>query len=203
MKLKARLKKLKMIKKIVNKLIDELLQNKIIKPEEKPLYEYGLELTIVSLLNSIWIIGVGMILDCLILSVVYILILGSVRTQIGGYHAKSYVSCFLCYNIFFAISYLFCKVLIVFNLSKKTIIMVGCIYILIIYLFAPVTRRRILNKSKKRQARNKAIYLTIFWIFTSVTMRYSFEYYSYSIVIILGISIILMLMEKIFRGKRM
>lgn len=97
-----------MIKKIVNRLIDELLQNKIIRPEEKKLYEYGVELLVASIFNSMWIIGIGVIFGSLILSFIYILILGSVRTQIGGYHAKTYFSCFICYNVFFGISLLFC-----------------------------------------------------------------------------------------------
>ena len=98
-----------MIEKIVNNLVKNLLKIEIIKSEEKVLYEYGIRLLLTSIFKSIWIIGVAAFLGYPILGVIYILILGNVRTQLGGYHAKSYGGCFVCYNIFFAFSILIFK----------------------------------------------------------------------------------------------
>lgn len=185
-----------MIKNIVNELIIELLEDKIIRPEERGLYEYGLELAIVSLLNAVWIIGVSLVFRCPALGIIYVLILGSVRTKLGGYHAKSYGACFFCYNIFFVVSYLLCKALDVCNFSRGMIIVAGCFYAVIIYLFAPVTRGNILDRGERRQARNKAVFLTAVWIAISVVIRYRSEYSSYSIVVVLGLSVLLMMTEK-------
>ena len=61
----------KMIEKIVNNLVKNLLKIEIIKSEEKVLYEYGIRLLLTSIFNSIWIIGVAAFLGYPILGVIY------------------------------------------------------------------------------------------------------------------------------------
>ena len=106
-----------MIKLIINNIIKYLVQMDIIQIEETAVYEYGIELLLVSIFNAIWILVLGIVLKCPVLSVIYIYILASVRTQIGGYHAQTYIGCFVCYNLFFLVSLLFCKALNLMNID--------------------------------------------------------------------------------------
>ena len=71
----------------------------IIQDFEIPLYHYGFELLLSSVFNAVWILMWGFITERKMLAIVYIVILATVRTQIGGYHANSYRKCFLCYSL--------------------------------------------------------------------------------------------------------
>lgn len=184
-----------MIEKIVNNLVKNLLKIEIIKSEEKVLYEYGIRLLLTSIFNSIWIIGVAAFLGYPILGVIYILILGNVRTQLGGYHAKSYGGCFVCYNIFFAFSILICKFLSFIRCNRLEMAFIGGVYLLIIYKFAPVPFAKKLDSSEKNIAKKNALGRTALWICIAILLRNCEEYWAFEILAVLGISIVLMLTE--------
>lgn len=184
-----------MIKKIVRKIIKEFLQSGLIEPEEESLYTYGVELTVVSFFNSLWMIGLGIVLEYPLFGIIYVLILGSVRTQIGGYHSKSYLGCFICYNIFFGVSLLICSLLCRIHFDLFFISMIGITYLMIIYMFAPVSSLKKLNIQEKAAAKWKAIRRSVFWMAAALIFFNIDKYISYEIISVLGISIILMLSE--------
>lgn len=185
---------------IINVLIKNLLEMKIIKLEEKGVYEYGIKLLLTSLFNAFWIMCIAIILQRPMLGIIYILILATVRTQIGGYHAKSYLGCFVCYNIFFAFSIFICKILHLIKCNEIMIALIGTIYLLLIYKFAPVPFAKILDDDEKKEARRKAFSRSFLWITIAVLVFGFKKYWSYEILSVLGISIFLMLTESgIFR----
>lgn len=186
-----------MIKKLVRIITEELICSEIIQPEEKSLYMYGIELTVVSLINSIWMIGVSWIIADPILGLLYVLILGSVRTQLGGYHAKTYAGCFFCYNIIFCSSLLICRILDDIRVGVSYILAVGCIYLCIIYRFAPVPSLKKLNMEEKKYAKRKAFIGTVGWLILAVLFAGWKKIYALEIIAVLGISIFLMGTEKI------
>ena len=184
-----------MIEKIVNNLVKNLLKIEIIKSEEKVLYEYGIRLLLTSIFNSIWIISVAAFLGYPILGVIYILILGNVRTQLGGYHAKSYGGCFVCYNIFFAFSILVSKFLSFIRCNRLEMAFIGGVYLLIIYKFAPVPFAKKLDSSEKDIAKKNALGRTALWICIAILLRNYEEDWAFEMLAVLGISIVLMLTE--------
>ena len=61
---------------IINVLIKNLLEMKIIKLEEKGVYEYGIKLLLTSLFNAFWIMCIAIILQRPMLGIIYILKIG-------------------------------------------------------------------------------------------------------------------------------
>ena len=169
----------------------------IIQIEETAVYEYGVELLLVSIFNAIWILVLGIVLKCPVLSVIYIYILASVRTQIGGYHAQTYIGCFVCYNLFFLVSLLFCKALNLMNIDLVNIFLIGIVYILLIHKFAPIPRTNSMDKYEMKEANRKASINSAFWICFALILENYKKYWSYETISVLFISIMLMFLEKL------
>ena len=189
-----------MIKLIINNIIKYLVQMDIIQIEETAVYEYGIELLLVSIFNAIWILVLGIVLKCPVLSVIYIYILASVRTQIGGYHAQTYIGCFVCYNLFFLVdsilsSYFTLKPLRYIDLIN--IFLIGIVYILLIHKFAPIPRTNSMDKYEMKEANRKASINSAFWICFALILENYKKYWSYETISVLFISIMLMFLEKL------
>ena len=143
---------------IKNVLIKNLLEMKIIKLEEKGVYEYGIKLLLTSLFNAFWIMCIAIILQRPMLGIIYILILATVRTQIGGYHAKTRVGCYV-------FSCMFVYILCMLNkiIWRHEVGIMGMILAeILIFHFAPVeNENRMLELQEKMLFRKQAIQLLI------------------------------------------
>lgn len=73
-----------MIEKIINRIVDFLEIENLIKQEQEEFYRYGSELLVMSLINGFSVLLVGIVTKHFILAVVYILIFAFVRTEIGA-----------------------------------------------------------------------------------------------------------------------
>lgn len=72
-----------------------LLQEKIITADEKDTYKYGFEITIANMINGLIVLSVGLGLNMLAEAILFYLVFVSLRFFCGGYHADSYIKCFL------------------------------------------------------------------------------------------------------------
>ena len=70
--------------------------------DEKEYYQYGIEITISSLLNVFLIIGIGIIFRSMFESVVFLAFFMLIRQFTGGFHANTYLKC----NCSFCISFI-------------------------------------------------------------------------------------------------
>lgn len=84
-----------MIEKISLKLLSFLLQQNTIPntPEHRTYYQYGIEITISSLLNILLILLIGLITQRIPESLVFLGCFVPLRKYTGGYHANSYFQC--------------------------------------------------------------------------------------------------------------
>lgn len=118
------------------------------------IYVYGIELMISSLLGTVIVLTIGILLDCFIESIIYMISLSLIRFFSGGYHAKTYLRC----NVVFAISAvlvfithgLYVKYLCEYNLIAYMIIFI--ISFVIMVLFSPVENE---NKQIDKEKRSK------------------------------------------------
>lgn len=89
--------------KICKKITNQLVHLNIIKSDDKDIYEYGL---FVIIFNSIIILSyilIGVILNQLIYSILFIIFYSPCRIAIGGAHCSTPKRCFLISNIYFLI----------------------------------------------------------------------------------------------------
>ena len=113
-------------KKITNKFID----SKIIKSEDKEIYNFCFETTIVILLSYSLLFILSIIFNELISSFVFIFSFSSFRKICGGYHANNYLKC----GIMSLASYLFLILIIkkfntIFEVST-IVLVIGAITII-------------------------------------------------------------------------
>lgn len=87
-----------MITAIATWIVEILARHKIINDEDADIYQYGFEIMISSAMTCIIAIAVGIILNCLIASLIYLGLFITLRSICGGYHAKTYWKCNLIFT---------------------------------------------------------------------------------------------------------
>ncbi len=94
-----------MIRKISNKILNYLINSKVISDTEdnREFYRYGIEITISSLLNVILILGIGIVTNSMIESIIFLVCFILLRQFTGGFHADTYFKCNLSFCIVFSI----------------------------------------------------------------------------------------------------
>ena len=101
-----------MINKLSEYFTKKLLINGAISKEEQELYIYGFFMLLSQLLYLIFAFVFGVILDCVIESIIFYITFQFIRRYAGGYHASTEVRC----EIFSTLSILAC--IVVIKLSK-------------------------------------------------------------------------------------
>lgn len=88
-----------MLVRISKKCTDILLDNGKISEERRAIYEYGFELLFSTATCIAGILLLSLLGNCIRQAIVFLLYFIPIRIFGGGYHAKSYRSCFLLTNI--------------------------------------------------------------------------------------------------------
>lgn len=84
-----------MLQTICNHISNQLVFSHIIKKEEQPIYDYGIYLTLMTLITTSTIVVLGFLLGKISLTIVFLFVLASMRHYSGGYHANRYWQCYL------------------------------------------------------------------------------------------------------------
>lgn len=94
-----------LIRKISEKILNYLINSKVISDTEdnREYYQYGIEITISSLLNIILILCIGIITHSLFESIIFLVCFILLRQFTGGFHADTYFKCNLSFCIVFSI----------------------------------------------------------------------------------------------------
>lgn len=88
-----------MISYVASCIVDILIHHQIIESEDTPLYQYGFEIIISTILTCMITIIAGLIFHCVTASLIYFGLFVILRSICGGYHAKTYFQC----NMIFAL----------------------------------------------------------------------------------------------------
>ncbi|MDE6834489.1 MAG: accessory gene regulator B family protein [Ruminococcus sp.] len=153
-----------MIEKISEHILHYLLQTEVIKDtqEVKDYYQYGIEITISSMLNVILILLIGIVFNSLAESIVFLLCFIPLRQFTGGYHAKSYFLCNLTFSVSFSIA------LLVYHLTKEHITTYVGILIVLITCVIFFSECPIENKNKPLSSNKKKVHKALSIVLGSV-----------------------------------
>lgn len=93
-----------MIQRISNMILEYLIRSKVIEDtdSDREYYQYGIEITVSSLLNIVLILSIGIITHSLFESIIFLICFVLIRQFTGGYHADTYFKC----NLTFCISFI-------------------------------------------------------------------------------------------------
>lgn len=142
-------------------------------------YVYGLELIISSLVGEMIVLFLGLMLDRLMETLIFILLIKYIRIYSGGFHAKTYIVC----NIVFISSYFF-SVLVCYKLrSVPSNIILGLMIITVVIAigamikFAPIeNKNKPIPVERRPILRRKAVAVVTF-----VGFAFMMGYYLYRV----------------------
>ncbi len=171
-----------MIKKISKLITTVFVNNSIIKAEDRDIYNYCFEITIVSIMSYLILLILSILLNEFVCSLIFLVSFTVFRKISGGYHTSNYIKCF----IMSITSYL----LMILVIKKYFQIFVGNYFMLavgliIIILFSPIQDRNkpFTNKQYKIfKFLSKSLAILLLLIFTILQLselQYFFinEYY--------------------------
>lgn len=72
----------------------KLVEQNIIELKDEAIYHYGIQLILSGVWIFSWIIGIGILVNQLYASIIFIITMFGLRHYTGGYHANSYCKCF-------------------------------------------------------------------------------------------------------------
>ncbi len=179
-----------------NKLVSIFIKNNIIDEKDKEIYIYGLNQGIIMIFNIITVIIIGIILNMLFLSLLFIITYIPIRVYAGGFHCRTQTKCYIFSVIMQICVLLLCKVhFLNETISILTISITGSI---IGFLLSPVEdiNKRLDDlevKVYKKKARTNII---IIQFLTLLTLKYS----EYSLIMALAIccSGLMLILGKIY-----
>lgn len=115
-----------MIENSARKLTDRFVKKHIVEVTDAEICQYGLEVILSTGVNFLGVILIGFLLGKIGTAFCYFLVLATVRTQTGGYHANTYCRCELLY----VVVYLF---LLLCSCQFEKIVINPVIYALVLF----------------------------------------------------------------------
>lgn len=164
-----------MINKLSSRLTEKLLSNGTICDEDKELYIYGLFMLLSQLMFFIITCIFGLVLNCIIESIIFYIAFQFIRKYAGGYHAATETRC----EILSTLSILAC--IVVIRLSKtydlQTILLsISAVSAICIFVFCPLdTPEKPLSDKEFRYFR-KISWIILFVISVAVIVSYIFKF---------------------------
>ncbi len=136
-----------------------LCQKNIIASEDADIYQYGFEILISTILSTLIVLGIGIVLKMVPLSILYCVVFSTLRQMTGGYHADTYFKCNLSFGILS-----FCVLALTKFLSHETLyswgihLLILLFAALVIIVYAPVENpNKPLDDEEKKKNRIFAI----------------------------------------------
>jgi len=132
------------------RITDSLVSAGAVPSEDKALYEYGIRMGILMVINVATALLIGLLLDMLWQSIVFLIAYNPVRSYAGGYHASSQLNCYLI-SIPMILAVLFGIKLVPWNDYISMIVLLGAA--IMIEILAPVE-----DSHKPLRGQEKAVY---------------------------------------------
>lgn len=119
----------------IKKYSDKLVTNKVIEAEDKELYAFGLQQSLLILANILTTIVIGIIFGMILESILFLVSYIPLRSFAGGYHSKTPLRCYLFSLVLTMVVLAVIKYILWTNIM---IIAVAMIASVIIFLLAPI-----------------------------------------------------------------
>lgn len=186
-----------MITKIANKLTIFLCNREIISREDIPIYIYGYEAILASMVNFILIVTLGIIFHQGWQSIVFFVVFALTRVYSGGYHAQSYLKC----NLILALVYISSITIIeaiVYSESDYTIVVFVLFYLSVILRFAPVPNsKKQISIAEGVKFREKILLLSAIWTILIIILSFVWFRIALTVAITLFVVAVLIVIQHI------
>lgn len=120
-----------------NRIASFFVEKNIICAEQAPIYAYGVELILATILNTVVILSIGIFMGRFLETVLFLLTFAVIRSFAGGYHADTHLKCLLILVAVFLVNMLLLS-LIPEKYILVVTISVALAGLLLIFFYAPV-----------------------------------------------------------------
>ena len=164
-----------MISKLSSYLTDKMLSNGTIAEEDKELYIYGLFMLISHLMFFIISCIFGLVLKCLLESIIFYIAFMLIRRYAGGYHALTETRC----EILSTLSILAC--IVVIRLSKTydiqtVLLIISAVSSVCIFVLCPLDTPEKPLSNKEFKYFRKVSWIILFVIIIAIIVSYVFKF---------------------------
>lgn len=191
-----------MITKLSSIILKYIYAHSDLSSDIKDIYQYGIEITLSSILNVVLVMGASLLLNDLIAGVLFLTIFIFVRSFTGGFHASTYFKCNFFMLLTFLLSWSISKVLFIYNCGFFFMLLLSLLNFIPIITFSPVPNvyKMLSNEAKKRN-HILSIALSISVSTLGLFLVYLTMYYGYQIILTVSAISVMMIIE-IIRGRR-
>ena len=192
-----------MLRYCAEKIVDQLFKHCDFPEKRRPVYIYGTELTLSTMLGCISVLLVSLLLGNILIGLSFLFSFLSIRLFSGGYHANTYFSCFLTTNTTFICVYILSQILNAAHndLLSLFLLIMDCV---IIISFTPVRNiHHTLSEEKYKKNRVISIILTLVEICAVLLMcRFDSDFFALSSAVASFTAIaVMMIMPKVQERK--
>lgn len=190
-----------MITKIANKLTIFLVNREIVSREDIPIYVYGYEALLASMVNFILVVTLGIIFHQGWQAILFFVVFALTRVYSGGFHAQSYLKC----NLILASVYIITITLteaIVYSKSDYTIVVFVLFYLSVILRFAPVPNpKKQISEAERIKFREKILLLSAIWTIIIIILCFFYFKVALNVAITLFVVAVLIVIQHILDGE--
>ena len=178
------------------KITDFFIKNNIVAADDRPIYKYGTEITLSTILGFFIVLTIGALSNNIINSVIFLFCFASIRIYSGGYHANTYLKCNVIYTSLFIIILILANTVFM-NIDIYFNIILLITSVVFISIFSPIeNKNKPLTAAEKTKNKKKSIFVSLIWAILSLIL-YVFHFKIYSIIVItMFVITILMIIEK-------
>ncbi len=178
-----------------------LCRKKVIDLQDKPIYQYGCEIIVSTIVGFSLILVSGFILNELFMSIVFLLVFVSLRMFTGGYHANSYLKCNCVFECLFLITVFVSKIFISY-FTFSVVVLFSAFSFITILCYAPIENK---NKplsyiEKKKHKLTAAVFCLIYNLIIFIVYPVSTKV-SVTAIITIFIVTVLILYQKVKDGN--
>lgn len=151
------------MRKLAEMITYILVKEKFISREDIEIYQYGAELLLSTGINLLLILLLGSLFQSVNSGLIYFMILATLRTQAGGYHASTYLRCGIVYCITF-LGVLGITQLCFFMGINSAYLMLGLlINLFFIWNHAPVLHHRSMGCEARKHVKKRVAVIGLTW----------------------------------------
>lgn len=194
-----------MIKKLAKQITKFICKGSEIPADMEEVYQYGIELTLSTILNVFWIVMASVALSDIFSGLIFLAVFMIIRPFTGGYHAKTYFWC----NIAFILTFLavWCArqgVVAIpdIELAYRILEALMLLGLIPIIAYSPIgNKNKILDESKRRRCRIIGIILYIIVALSALVIQFVNIKYGAMITLTLSAVSIMMIIETLKRRR--
>jgi accessory gene regulator B len=150
-----------LIDTLSRRLVQRMLDKEIIKFDDWEIYMFGIQLIVSAVFKLIGFMTFAWVLGWTVEALIFLTIFGMIRVNTGGYHAKSYLMCFIVTGTMMTAAILLSKIYLVHSTVALPVILTVAVALILIY--APVdSANRRLNTKEREVNRIRSLLMAFF-----------------------------------------